>query len=108
MNRDRTIRRNTSDTLERRHRLVSGDDHARLYLMRELLADTGSIYVHLDWTSGITSRLVLDEVFWKINPEMRSNHGRYSHNDRNKFRGYSGTLFFSKARLLFWPVFTSN
>jgi len=39
----------------------------RLILMRELLADTGSIYVHLDWHVGHYVKLVLDEVFGKGN-----------------------------------------
>ena len=37
----------------------------RLYLMRELLADNGSIYVHLDWHVGHYVKLVMDEVFGK-------------------------------------------
>lgn len=37
----------------------------RLILMRELLADTGSIYVHLDWHVGHYVKVVLDEVFGK-------------------------------------------
>ena len=39
----------------------------RLVLMRELLADTGSIYVHLDWHVGHYVKLVLDEVLGKDN-----------------------------------------
>ena len=39
----------------------------RLILMRELLADTGSIYVHLDWHVGHYVKLVLDEVFGRTN-----------------------------------------
>jgi adenine-specific DNA-methyltransferase len=39
----------------------------RLILMRELLADTGSIYVHLDWHVGHYVKLILDEVFGKTN-----------------------------------------
>lgn len=39
----------------------------RLILMRELLADTGSIYVHLDWHVGHYVKIVLDEVFGKDN-----------------------------------------
>jgi adenine-specific DNA-methyltransferase len=39
----------------------------RLILMRELLADTGSIYVHLDWHVGHYVKLVLDEVFGRNN-----------------------------------------
>ena len=37
----------------------------RLILMRELLADTGSIYVHLDWHVGHYVKIVLDEIFGK-------------------------------------------
>ncbi|MEN9368203.1 MAG: hypothetical protein RL489_2561 [Pseudomonadota bacterium] len=37
----------------------------RLILMRELLADTGSIYVHLDWRVGHYVKVVLDDVFGK-------------------------------------------
>ncbi|MHB1074967.1 DNA methyltransferase [Thiobacillus sp.] len=39
----------------------------RLILMRELLADTGSIYVHLDWHVGHYVKLAMDEVFGKSN-----------------------------------------
>lgn len=39
----------------------------RLILMRELLSDTGSIYVHLDWHVGHYVKIVLDEIFGKEN-----------------------------------------
>lgn len=39
----------------------------RLILMRELLADTGSIYVHLDWHVGHYVKLVMDDIFGKSN-----------------------------------------
>ncbi|MEW6354231.1 MAG: site-specific DNA-methyltransferase [Pseudomonadota bacterium] len=39
----------------------------RLVLARELLADTGSIYVHLDWHVGHYVKIVLDEIFGKDN-----------------------------------------
>jgi len=39
----------------------------RLVLMRELIADTGSIYVHLDWHVGHYVKLILDEVFGRDN-----------------------------------------
>jgi adenine-specific DNA-methyltransferase len=35
----------------------------RLVLMRELLADTGSIYVHLDWHVGHYVKIALDDIF---------------------------------------------
>ena len=37
----------------------------RLILMRELLADTGSIYVHLDWHVGHYVKIMMDEIFGK-------------------------------------------
>jgi len=39
----------------------------RLVLMKELLADTGSIYVHLDWHVGHYVKLIMDEIFGKEN-----------------------------------------
>ena len=39
----------------------------RLVLMRELLTDRGSIYVHLDWHVNGYVRAILDEVFGKQN-----------------------------------------
>jgi adenine-specific DNA-methyltransferase len=37
--------------------------YERLKLMRDLLADNGSIYVHCDWRANSFLRLLLDEVF---------------------------------------------
>lgn len=39
----------------------------RLVLMRELLADTGSIYVHLDWHVGHYVKIALDDIFGRNN-----------------------------------------
>jgi len=39
----------------------------RLILLHEILADDGSIYVHLDWKMGHYMRAVLDEVFGQQN-----------------------------------------
>lgn len=41
--------------------------YERLVLMRELLADNGSIYVHLDWHVGHYVKIIMDEVFGKEN-----------------------------------------
>ncbi|MDP2682759.1 MAG: site-specific DNA-methyltransferase [Deltaproteobacteria bacterium] len=41
--------------------------YERLLLMRDLLADDGSIYVHCDWRLNSYMRLVLDEIFGKDN-----------------------------------------
>ena len=39
----------------------------RLILIRELLADDGSVYVHLDWRMSSYVRVLMDEVFGKDN-----------------------------------------
>ena len=41
--------------------------YERLILLRELLVDEGSIYVHCDWRMNSCLRLVLDEIFSKNN-----------------------------------------
>jgi hypothetical protein len=41
--------------------------YERINLMRDLLADDGSIYVHCDWRVGSYIRLVLDEIFGREN-----------------------------------------
>lgn len=41
--------------------------YERLSLMRDLLANDGSIYVHVDWRVSGYVRLILDEVFGKSN-----------------------------------------
>jgi len=39
----------------------------RLILMRELLSDKGSIYVHIDWHVGHYVKIIMDEIFGKDN-----------------------------------------
>ena len=39
--------------------------YPRLYLMRELLSEKGSFYVHIDWHVGHYVKLLLDEIFGK-------------------------------------------
>lgn len=41
--------------------------YVRLYLMRELLSDKGSIYVHIDWHVGHYLKIMLDDIFGKEN-----------------------------------------
>lgn len=45
--------------------------YSRLVLMRELLSDKGSIYVHLDWHVGHYVKLLMDEFLGKINLLMK-------------------------------------
>lgn len=41
--------------------------YPRLYFMRELLSDQGSIYVHVDWHICHYMKIILDEIFGKNN-----------------------------------------
>lgn len=41
--------------------------YPRLILMKELLSDTGAIYVHIDWHIGDYVKLMLDDIFGKEN-----------------------------------------
>jgi DNA modification methylase len=67
----------------------------RLILLREVLADDGSIYVHLDWKKGHYLKAVLDEIFGEENfrneiPWQRT----YAHSDAGRFGIVHDTLFF--------------
>lgn len=41
--------------------------YPRLVLMRELLSERGSIYVHIDWHIGAYIKALLDDIFGKDN-----------------------------------------
>lgn len=41
--------------------------YPRLALMRELLAENGSIYVHIDWHVGAYVKVIMDDIFGKEN-----------------------------------------
>jgi len=68
----------------------------RLILMRELLADTGSIYVHLDWHVGHYVKLVLDEVFGKDRfcNEVIWHYGQRTEPRDKQFDRKHDTIFF--------------
>ncbi|RZI95940.1 MAG: site-specific DNA-methyltransferase [Variovorax sp.] len=67
----------------------------RLVLMRELLSDTGSIYVHLDWHVGHYVKLVLDEVFGRDNfrNELIWRYVGFKRSTARKFPQKHNTLF---------------
>ena len=74
--------------------------YERLVLMRDLLAEDGSIYVHCDWRVNSCIRLVLNEIFglggepgkpgyrneisWKCT-SAHSDAGKYGVNNQNVF-----------------------
>jgi adenine-specific DNA-methyltransferase len=71
----------------------------RLCLMRELLSDRGSIYVHLDWHVGHYVKVALDEIFGKDNFLNEVIWKRiYSHSDADRFGiVHDGLLLYCKS-----------
>lgn len=69
--------------------------YERLIIMRELLSDKGSIFLHCDWHKSHHLRCLLDEVFGNGNfvneiVWRKSN----SHNDGNKFGTITESIYF--------------
>ena len=69
--------------------------YERLILMRDLLAPTGSIYVHCDWRVHALIRMALDEIFGR---ENFLNDVIWTY----KFGGRSSTTFARKHDTIFW------
>jgi adenine-specific DNA-methyltransferase len=77
----------------------------RLFLIRELLADTGSIYLHLDENMIFEMKLVMDEVFGPEN--YRNMIVRKKCNPKNYTRKAFGNvadfiLFYTKSERYVW------
>jgi adenine-specific DNA-methyltransferase len=69
--------------------------YERLVLMRDLLAEDGSIYVHCDWRVNNLIRLVLDEVFGSSQIRNQLVWKRiYSHSDAKRFGIVDDTIFY--------------
>ena len=81
----------------------------RLILMRELLAETGSIYVHLDWHVGHYVKVVLDEVFgkdqFKNDIRWKRQPPRGAKAVSSQFARSSDILFFyTKSNRYYWEA----
>ncbi|MGI0060818.1 MAG: site-specific DNA-methyltransferase [Nitrosotalea sp.] len=78
----------------------------RLILMRELLNENGSIYVHIDWHVGHYIKVVLDEIFGKenfLNEIVWQRTG--AHNDPDRYGIiHDLVLFYSKSNQYFWQT----
>jgi DNA modification methylase len=72
--------------------------YERLVLMRDLLAEDGSIYVHCDWRVNSFMRLVLEEAFGRNQYINEITWRRtYAHNDPGRYGNTCDSiLFFSK------------
>ena len=74
-----------------------------MVLMHELLHETGSIYVHLDWHVAHYAKVVMDEVFWQENfrNEIIWKRKGGSANPQNRFGVVTDTLLlYSKTENL--------
>ncbi len=77
----------------------------RLLLLRELLADDGSIYVHIDWKMGHYVKVLMDEVFGQ--ERFINDITRIKCNPKNFERKAYGNikdmiLFYSKTERYVW------
>jgi site-specific DNA-methyltransferase (adenine-specific)/adenine-specific DNA-methyltransferase len=81
--------------------------YERLSIMKDLLADDGSIYVHCDWRVSAYIRLALDEIFGKqrFNNEIIWRYSGWNKRLAKSFEKRHDTIFFySKSDN---PVFNS-
>ena len=74
--------------------------YPRLYLMRELLSEQGSIYVHVDWHVGHYVKILMDELFGKNNFRneliWRRGNANTNTNSRQYCRNHDTIFFYSK------------
>lgn len=70
--------------------------YPRLLLMRELLSDKGSIYVHIDWHVGAYVKVLMDEVFGKENfrNEIIWQYSGWNKKLKNSFEKRHDTILF--------------
>jgi adenine-specific DNA-methyltransferase len=79
-------------------------------LLRELLAENGSIYVHLDWHVGHYAKVILDEVFGYDSIESQVIWQRVTgHMDTQSFGfNHDMLLHYGKSKTIIWnPQFAS-
>lgn len=79
----------------------------RLVLMRELMAETSSIYVHLDWHVGHYVKLVMDEIFGRENfvNEVIWRYGKMSNATRRYPQNHDTIFCYGKTSDYFFrPV----
>ena len=104
-----TVSSSNADTLAYVDTLVGAEFldflRERLVLLRELLADNGSIYLHIDYKIGHYVKVLMDEVFGQRN--FRNDITRIKCNPKNFPRkGYGNVkdliLFYSKSGNVIW------
>jgi DNA modification methylase len=68
--------------------------YERLILMRDLLADDGSIYVHCDWRVNSFIRLILDEVFGNFENQICWKRSAIATNVSTQWRNSHDNIYF--------------
>lgn len=78
--------------------------YERLLISRELLSDTGSIYLHCDWHKNHYLRLLLDEIFGEDNlkNEIIWGYRRWTANSNNFQNSHDTIICYSKSKLTTW------
>ncbi len=79
--------------------------YERLMLLKELLSETGSIYVHLDWHVGHYVKIIMDEVFGQENfrNEIVWNKGFRGTESKNIYQhAHDIILWYSKGENYVW------
>lgn len=76
--------------------------YERLVLMKELLAENGSIYVHLDWHVGHYVKVIMDEIYGYENFQREviwdlGNPSGYKSLASNWIRGHDILLYYTKS-----------
>lgn len=73
--------------------------YPRLVLMRELLSERGSIYVHIDWHVGHYMKIILDDIFGKENfrNEIIWHYSWGLRTDTRWNRKHDNILYYSKG-----------
>ena len=104
-----TVSSSNGDTIAYQDKLVGTEFleflRERLILLRELMADRGSIYLHIDYKVGHYVKVLMDEVFGEKN--FRNDITRIKCNPKNFARkGYGNVkdliLFYSKSDNMTW------
>lgn len=85
--------------------------YPRLYLMKELLSDKGSIYVHMDWHVGHYMKIILDDIFNKNNFKNEiiwEYQGAWSETDKYYPRRHNSIYMYTKRDYIFKRSFEED
>jgi site-specific DNA-methyltransferase (adenine-specific)/adenine-specific DNA-methyltransferase len=85
--------------------------YPRLVLMRELLSEQGSIYVHIDWHVGHYVKVIMDEIFGKenfVNEIIWEYQGAWSETERYFPRRHNTIYLYSKSQNYYFKRLHEN